>query len=99
MFARIFAAAILAVALGAHATPQRFNGTELWLNPAESGWGLYIDHQGDTLFATLFVYGPDGKPRWYSASGLTGDGTYSGALFESTGTPIRTARRCRFRHP
>ena len=71
----------------ASATPQRFNGTELWLNPAESGWGLYIDHQGDTLFATLFVYGSDGKPLWYSASSLVGDGTYSGALFESTGTP------------
>jgi hypothetical protein len=69
------------------ATPQRYNGTELWINTSESGWGMYLAHQGDTLFATLFVYGADGQPRWYSASGLTGDGTYSGALYESSGTP------------
>jgi len=80
-------ALVIAAAFPAWSTPQRLNGSELWINPAESGWGLYIDHQGDTLFATLFVYGTDNQPHWYSASSLTGDGTYTGALFESTGTP------------
>jgi hypothetical protein len=85
----LFLSALLAAAVcfRASATPQEFNGTELWLDPAESGWGLYIDHQGDTLFATLFVYGQDGQPHWYSASNLTGHESYGGALFESTGTP------------
>jgi hypothetical protein len=59
----------------------------LWFPPEEGGWGLNTIEQGDTLFATLFVYGADQQPHWYSASALTGDGTYSGALFESMGTP------------
>jgi hypothetical protein len=77
-----------------HATPLLRNASDLWWVPTESGWGLNIIHQGDTLFATLFVYGPDGRPTWYSASNLvtSGDGTahdrplvFSGALVESTG--------------
>ncbi|MGD9953917.1 MAG: hypothetical protein AB7S87_15170 [Burkholderiales bacterium] len=43
--------------------------TDLWWNPQESGWGANIVHQGETAFVTLFVYGPDGKPTWYVASG------------------------------
>src|SRR5258708_6100591 len=84
---RLCLACVAFVTAIASATPQRFNGTELWLNPAESGWGLYLAHQGDTLFATLFVYGNDNQAHWYSASNLRGDGTYTGALYESTGTP------------
>ena len=84
---RLLAALVAWIAIGtAHATPQAVNVTGLWINPAESGWGLYLDHQGDTLFATLFVYGADHQPHWYSASALVGNGTWSGALFESTGT-------------
>jgi len=37
------------------------NYTALWWNPAENGWGLNISHQGNTLFGTLYTYGPDGK--------------------------------------
>ena len=80
-------ATLVAACLPAWATPQEFNGTELWLDPAEPGWGLYVAHQGDTLFATLFVYGSDNQPRWYSASSLTGFNSYGGALFESMGSP------------
>src|SRR6185369_13191833 len=43
-------------------------------------------HQGATLFASLFLYGPDGQPKWYTASALDGGGTtYSGPLTEATG--------------
>ena len=38
--------------------------TALWWVPAESGWGLNTNHQGDTLFVTLFTYGRDGQPLW-----------------------------------
>jgi hypothetical protein len=41
------------------------NYTALWWNPAENGWGLNITHQGNTLFGTLYTYGPDGTPTWY----------------------------------
>jgi hypothetical protein len=44
------------------------------------------------VFGTLFVYGPDGRPRWYSASAMTGHANattagpgFYGTLAESTG--------------
>ena len=66
--------------------------TDLWFPPGESGWGVNIIEQGDTIFATLFVYDAQGRSHWYVASALTrsaqrADGTYafSGPLYESTG--------------
>lgn len=41
--------------------------TDLWYNPAESGWGANIVQQDDIAFVTLFVYGPNGEPEWYGA--------------------------------
>ena len=46
------------------------NYQDLWWNaPAgsESGWGINITHQGDTLFVTWFTYDLDGTPLWLSA--------------------------------
>jgi hypothetical protein len=81
------AATLLAAAASlAFATPQPINATDLWIAPDESGWGISVFHQGDTLFASLFVYGADGQPRWYTASALTpGPFTFSGPLTEATG--------------
>jgi hypothetical protein len=63
------------------------NYTALWWNPAESGWGLNISHQGNILFGTLYTYGPDGKGVWYSMSkGVKqADGSYLGDLAITTG--------------
>lgn len=73
-------------ALTAAATPQSRNATDLWITPGESGWGLNVIHQGNTLFTSLFVYGQDSQPKWYFASGMVGDGqSFSGPLFETTG--------------
>ena len=66
-----------------------------WKSPAasESGWGVNIAHQGDTLFATWYTYGADGQPLWLSASNLarTGNGTYSGTLTRSWGPPYNAS--------
>jgi YVTN family beta-propeller protein len=60
-----------------------------WRAPAasESGWGVNITHQGDTLFATWFTYDTDGSGLWLVMSNgeKTGAGTYSGALYRTTG--------------
>ena len=81
----------------AGATPQLSNSTGLWIRPDESGWGLNLIHQGDTMFATLFAYGADNQPRWYSASDLVCDDggpvhdrprMCTGALYESSGSPF-----------
>lgn len=90
----LFLATLAAASLSAGATPQQRDATDMWFNPAESGWGLNLIHQGNTLFGSLFVYGPDGQPRWYTASALVGGdngplhdrpAVYTGTLYESTG--------------
>jgi len=44
--------------------------TDLWWDAAESGWGINIvQHPSGDLFATWFVYDPDGKPVWYVVPG------------------------------
>jgi hypothetical protein len=87
---RRFAAAFLAsmaIALPASATNFSTDYTDLWFNRNESGWGVNISQQGNTLFATLFVYGPDQTARWYVASGLIGSSTvnFTGPLYRTTG--------------
>lgn len=60
--------------------------SDLWSNPNEQGWGVNIIQQQNTLFITLFVYGTDGRSRFYVASGATRTSTgFSGDLFETTG--------------
>lgn len=64
------------------------NFQDLWWNPAESGWGVNIAHQDNTLFATLFTYDATGKALWLvmSAGVKQTDGSYLGDLFQSTGS-------------
>ena len=76
------------------------NYTDLWWNPAEPGWGLNINHQGHTLFATLFTYDRDGRGMWLVAPSITWQpaGYWQGTLYRTTGpafnampwTPVTT---------
>src|SRR6185369_9779242 len=56
---------------GADRTGPNLQGTgyinDLWFPPNEGGWGLNLIEQGDTAFATLFVYDAQNRPHWYSA--------------------------------
>jgi hypothetical protein len=63
------------------------NYQDLWWNPAESGWGINLTHQGDVIFATLFTYAADGQGLWLvmSAGRRQGDGSYLGELYRTTG--------------
>ena len=63
------------------------NYQDLWWNPAESGWGVNISHQGNTLFATLFTYDATGRGLWLvmSNGNRTGTGAYSGTLYQTSG--------------
>jgi hypothetical protein len=72
-----------------------------WHAPAgsESGWGLNITHQADTLFATWFTYDTDGSGMWLvmSNGNKTANNTYAGALYRTTGpsfdaTPFNPAQ-------
>lgn len=63
------------------------NFTDLWWNPAESGWGLNLAHQENTVFATLFTYAANGQGMWLvMPEGNRAEGPrYSGALFRTRG--------------
>lgn len=68
--------------------------TGLWMAPAESGWGLSLAQQGDTVFATLFVYDDAHRPAWYVAPAVRDDGrqtlvaaepVFAGTLYRTSG--------------
>jgi serine protease len=62
-----------------------------WASPAgsESGWGVNLTHQGDTIFATWFTYDHDRTPMWLVATApKTAPGTYKGTLYRLTGPPF-----------
>lgn len=78
------------------AGPPNYGG--LWWNsPAgsESGWGLNIAHQANTIFATWFSYDTTGK-GWWLAMTATGAATsttptvYTGTLLQSNGPAFDT---------
>ena len=72
---------------GTHTASQN-NHTALWWNPAESGWGVNVTHEGDIVFATLFTYDSAGVPMWLVMSAGTRQGntdTFGGDLYRTTG--------------
>ncbi len=59
-----------------------------WAAPAgsESGWGVNLTQEGNTIFATWFTYALDGTPMWLSVTAANGaPGVYSGTLYQTTG--------------
>ena len=74
------------------------NYQDVWWNaPAgsESGWGINLTHQGETIFATWFTYGLDGRPWWLAVSAVkTAPNVYAGFLYSGTGPPY-TQRQVR----
>jgi arabinogalactan endo-1,4-beta-galactosidase len=59
----------------------------LWWNPAESGWGVNFNQQGEIVFATLFTYDAQGRPAWFvmSAGRRQSGETFTGDLYRTTG--------------
>ena len=65
------------------------NYTDLWWNPAEPGWGINVNHQADTLFATWFTYDSDGSGMWLVMPDARGTANrMSGTIYRTTGTPF-----------
>jgi hypothetical protein len=92
---QIFGAPVPTCTAGGSAGAQP-NYQDLWWNsPAgsESGWGMNITHQGDILFVTWFTYAANGRGMWLVGSSVakTGNGTYSGKLYRTTGPPFNAA--------
>ncbi len=66
-----------------------------WNAPAntESGWGINIAHQGDTLFATWFTYDVDGSQMWLVIPNMKriSPRFYSGDVYRTTGPAYNVA--------
>lgn len=85
--------AVLAFAICTPLASAQSLGTtfsDLWWNPAESGWGVTIDHQQDVMFLTFFIYRADGSPYWVTAllnrvSGETLPFVFTGSVYENSG--------------
>jgi hypothetical protein len=84
--------AALLLARPAAATTETVNYTDIWWNPAESGWGVTVTQASTTMFLTFFVYANDGKPTWVTATlrqsgqSSAGQPVFTGALNATTGT-------------
>ncbi len=78
---------------GAQADPAlATNYQDLWWNApggSESGWGINLAHEGDTIFGTWFTYDHDRTPMWLVTTATrTVTGTYVGTLYRTTGPPF-----------
>jgi hypothetical protein len=51
---------------------------------------VFLTHQGDNVFLAWFTYDLDGSPMWLVGSNIvkTGNLTYSGTLYRTTGPPF-----------
>ncbi len=70
------------------------NYQDLWWvdGGAESGWGINLTHQGDTIFATWFTYENDGTPLWLAVTATkAGQNVFSGKLIRTTGPAFDAA--------
>ena len=66
-----------------------------WAAPpgSESGWGLNISHQGDTIFASWFTHDSAGKAWWLTMTATKeSSDSYSGLLIESRAPPFSACR-------
>jgi len=83
MLRRILLVTILFLSAAVDAT----DFSDIWFDPAESGWGVTVSQSDAFQFLTFFIYGQDGKPTWYTAH-VTQDatGNYVGPLYATTGT-------------
>lgn len=70
------------------ASKPRIDYSDMWWNPAESGWGLsFIQHVSGQAFAVWYTYREDLSPQWFviPAGVWTSSTTYSGAIYRTTG--------------
>ena len=69
--------------------PTVSNYGGLWWNaPAgsESGWGINVAHQADTIFMTWFTYDSTGNNWWLSMTAeKSSAGTYTGTIYQTSG--------------
>jgi pseudomonalisin len=67
------------------------NYTDLWWaapGGSESGWGINLNHEGTTIFATWFTYDTTGAPMWLVVTATQNQAqanNFTGSLYRTTG--------------
>lgn len=66
-----------------------YDFTDLWWNPAESGWGISIHVKRQAFFAAWFAYDSVGNPTWYTlqGGGWRSPKSYTGAIYATHAAP------------
>ena len=69
------------------------DATDIWWNPAESGWGLTLAQHGNNVFGVWFTYNAAGQPLFVVLPGVTysAPDTFSGTLYTTTGPSYTNA--------
>jgi hypothetical protein len=81
------------------------NHSGLWWNPAEAGWGVAIEEQGNAVSAVMATYDESGQPVWFilpraekgaiDSSDAAAPLTFSGTYYRTAGlTQLDTCTRC-----
>ncbi len=68
--------------------------TDMWWNPAESGWGVALAQHGSSVFGVWFTYDAQRRPIFFTLPGATFSDatTFSGDLYSTTGPYFGNAR-------
>lgn len=63
------------------------NYTDVWNDVSESGWGIHLTHQKDTLFGIWYTYDANGRDQWITINAVdaNGSGQFVGELRRLTG--------------
>lgn len=75
------------------ATTPAFDFSDLWFNPAESGWGLnLVQHASGNIFGVMYTYEAPNRPLWLVIPGgsWTTSMQFTGGIFRVTG-PLASA--------
>ena len=75
----------LVLYLAAGLTHATNNYQDWWWNPAQSGMGLNVGQQNDTVFVAWFNYGDDTKASFLTMGGVLSGNTLTGPLYRGTG--------------
>lgn len=81
-------------ALAFAAAARAENYSDIWYNPAESGWGLTLADHETQIFGVWYTYRPDGAPVWYTIPGGTfsqGRRIFSGDIYQTSGPAYTSA--------
>ena len=87
MFLRL--AVVMLMSFASWTATAAVNYQDMWWNANESGWGVNVAQQNNTMFATWFIYGTSNQPTWVVMSNAqrsgAGGNVFRGDIYTTTG--------------